>query len=65
MYNELGIIILHYFVLYNSALTLKISKMTLNLFCDEILHMQDLKNMLSFSVCFLLFLCNFILLLLI
>ena len=28
----------HYFVLYDSALTLKMSKMALNPFCDETLH---------------------------
>ena len=29
----------YYFVLYNGALTLKMSKMALNLFCDKTLHM--------------------------
>ena len=28
----------YYFVLYNGALTLKISKMALNPFCDKTLH---------------------------
>ena len=35
MYNELGIN--SCFALYDSALTLKMSKMALNLFCDETL----------------------------
>ena len=30
----------HYFVLYDSALTLKMSKMALNPFCDETLHIS-------------------------
>ena len=38
MYNELSILERHYFVLYDSALTLKMSKMALNSFCDETLH---------------------------
>ena len=29
----------YYFVLYDRALTLKMSKMVLNLFCDKTLHM--------------------------
>ena len=35
----------YYFVLYNCALTLKMSKMALNPFCDKTLHIQkELKN---------------------
>ena len=31
----------YYFVLYDSALTLKISKMALNAFCDKTLHIWN------------------------
>ena len=33
----------YYFVLYDGALTLKMSKMALNAFCDKTLHVQ-IKN---------------------
>ena len=40
VYNELEleVCILYYFVLYDSVLTLKMSKMALNPFCDKTLH---------------------------
>ena len=31
----------YYFVLYDGALTLKMSKMALNAFCDKTLHMME------------------------
>ena len=41
MYNELGIIRKTFFVFYDSALTLKkMSKMSLNSFCDETLQIM-------------------------
>ena len=39
IYNEQCIIRKYYFVLYNGALTLKMSKMALNAFCDKTLQM--------------------------
>ena len=33
----------YYFVLYDGALTLKMSKMALNSFCDKTLHLQQAK----------------------
>ena len=38
IYNENCIIEKYYFVLYDGALTVKMSKMVLNQFCDETLH---------------------------
>ena len=34
----------YYFVLYDGALTLKMSKMALNAFCDKTLHIYDVSN---------------------
>ena len=33
----------YYFVLYDGALTLKMSKMALNAFCDKTLHINNLR----------------------
>ena len=40
IYNEKGIIRKVLFLLYDGALTLKMSKMALNPFCDETLHIK-------------------------
>ena len=52
MYNELGIIRKALFsnVLYDSALTLKISKMALNSFCDETLNFLNNVNIEEFKL---------------
>ena len=34
----------YYFVLYDGALTLKMSKMALNAFCDKTLHILNKEN---------------------
>ena len=40
----------YYFVLYDSALTLKMSKMALNSFCDKTLHIYTSLSQASLSV---------------
>ena len=49
----------YYFVLYDGALTLKMSKMALNTFCDKTLHIFS-SNFLFFALFFSLFFALFL-----
>ena len=41
----------HYFVLYNGVLTFELSKMALNPFCDEIIHLY-INRVVNYARCF-------------